>query len=170
MLRDILPDSVLNAGDTLSFAIGDLLPSGEQNRHGQSDGERSAVRAVPVGEHDHRDRRQCRSRSRRRLRTQFSRSKNPLSRPPRRWIFRGKCQTDSFTVNGTDTTWFAEEDETYSYNITVRNTGTLTATSVLLRDVLPDSVLNAGDTLSFAIGDLAPSASRNRHDQPDGGE
>ncbi|MEZ4762943.1 MAG: hypothetical protein R3C26_07015 [Calditrichia bacterium] len=36
-------------------------------------------------------------------------------------------QTDSFTVSGTDTTWFAEEDETYSYNITVRNTGTLTA-------------------------------------------
>ncbi|MEZ4745661.1 MAG: VWA domain-containing protein [Calditrichia bacterium] len=70
-----------------------------------------------------------------------------------------KVQTDSFTVDGSDTTWFAEEDETYSYNITVRNTGTLTATNVLLRDVLPDSVLNAGDTLSFAIGDLLPSAS-----------
>ncbi|MEZ4762939.1 MAG: hypothetical protein R3C26_06995 [Calditrichia bacterium] len=28
-----------------------------------------------------------------------------------------KVQTDSFTVSGTDTTWFAEEDETYSYNI-----------------------------------------------------
>ena len=49
--------------------------------------------------------------------------------------------------------------KTYSYNITVRNTGTLTATNVLLRDVLPDSVINAGDTLSFAIGDLLPSAS-----------
>ncbi|MEZ4762946.1 MAG: hypothetical protein R3C26_07030 [Calditrichia bacterium] len=53
-----------------------------------------------------------------------------------------KVQTDSFTVSGTDTTWFAEEDETYSYNITVRNTGTLTATNILLRDVLPDSVIN----------------------------
>ncbi|MEZ4762938.1 MAG: hypothetical protein R3C26_06990 [Calditrichia bacterium] len=70
-----------------------------------------------------------------------------------------KVQTDSFTVSGTDTTWFAEEDETYSYQITVRNTGTLTATNVQLRDILPDSVLNAGDTLSFAIGDLLPLAS-----------
>ena len=69
-----------------------------------------------------------------------------------------KVQTDSFTVDGSDTTWFAEDRN--SYQITVRNTGTLTATNILLRDVLPDSVIQRGrhaefcDWRSVAVGEF----------------
>jgi uncharacterized repeat protein (TIGR01451 family) len=65
-----------------------------------------------------------------------------------------KVVTDSFTVDNGDTTWYAATGETYAIRITVKNSGSITATNVLLRDVLPDSVINAGDTLSFAIGNL----------------
>ncbi|MEZ4762936.1 MAG: hypothetical protein R3C26_06980 [Calditrichia bacterium] len=159
LLRDVLPDSVLNAGDTLSFAIGDLAPSASSTISVNP----TVVSNLPfapfplvntiIATGDNADP----------MTQTFADTVFAIEKPfvpiTTTLDISWKVQTDSFRVNGTDTTWFAEEDETYSYQITVRNTGTLTATNVLLRDVLPDSVLNAGDTLSFAISDLAPSAS-----------
>ncbi|MCB0270008.1 MAG: DUF11 domain-containing protein, partial [Calditrichaeota bacterium] len=159
LLRDVLPDSVLNAGDTLSFAIGDLLPSASEtvtvNPTVVSDLPFAPFPLVNtiITTGDNADP----------LSQTFSDTVFAIEKPfvptTTTLDISWKVQTDSFTVSGTDTTWFAEEDETYSYEITIRNTGTLTATNVQLRDILPDSVLNAGDTLSFAIGDLLPSAS-----------
>lgn len=67
--------------------------------------------------------------------------------------------TDSFNVdtNG-DTTWYADESETYQYQIRVRNNSTAIAQNVVVRDAVPDSVsgtgFSSGDTLVWNLGDL----------------
>ncbi|MEL6822537.1 MAG: hypothetical protein AAFP70_12300, partial [Calditrichota bacterium] len=68
--------------------------------------------------------------------------------------------TDSFNVetNG-DTTWYADEAETYQYQIRVRNNSTAIAEDVVVRDAVPDSVrgngFSSGDTLVWNLGDLS---------------
>ena len=70
--------------------------------------------------------------------------------------------TDSFRVSGNDTLWFAEENETYPYRITVRNQGKGDARNVLLTDIIPDSVrgdtFSGGDTVTWPLGNLPPQA------------
>ncbi|MGH1363708.1 MAG: hypothetical protein ACRBF0_09135 [Calditrichia bacterium] len=67
--------------------------------------------------------------------------------------------TDSFAVDVLgDTTWYADEAETYLYAIRVSNSSTSTATDVVVRDAVPDSVsgtgFGSGDTLVWNLGDL----------------
>ena len=131
----LLPDSVINAGDTLSFAIGDLLPSSSTISVNPTV-VTNALHAVPAGEHDHRDGRQRRSAEPNVRVTRFSADRKPFGQRPRRSIFRG-VKTDSFTVDGTTRPGSPKKTKLIPINYSP-NTGTLTATNVLLRDVLPD--------------------------------
>lgn len=81
---------------------------------------------------------------------------------------RQSAQTDSFAVVGNDTLRFAAAGETYSYQITVRNLGSVAAQNVVVTDFLPDSIragnfqplpdLSTADSLQWRLGDLPPLA------------
>ncbi len=70
------------------------------------------------------------------------------------------ARTDSFVVNGSDTLWFADAGESYTYYITVSNEDNLEATNVVLKNVLPDTVqvndFFAGDTVQWNLGNILP--------------
>ncbi len=70
-----------------------------------------------------------------------------------------RAVTDSFVVDNGDTTWYPEVSETYTYVLTVTNTGTVTATNVALTDIAPDSV-SVTDPLDWSFGDMAPGESQ----------
>ncbi len=84
-----------------------------------------------------------------------------------------RADTDSFVVVGSDTVRFARPNETYIYEITVRNLGNVAAQKLVVTDFLPDSVrasnfqpqpnLIASDSLRLQINSLLPlSATRFR--------
>ncbi|MEZ4762944.1 MAG: hypothetical protein R3C26_07020 [Calditrichia bacterium] len=161
MLRDILPDSVINAGDTLGLCtIGDLLPSASEtvtvNPTVVSDLPFAPFPLVNtiIATGDNAD-----PLSQTFTDTVFAIEK-PFVPTTTTLAISWKVQTDSFTVSRW-TQHRSPKRTAYSYQITVRNTGMLTATNVLLQDIAAGlGALNAGDTLSFAIGDLLPSAAR----------
>ncbi|MBN2011895.1 DUF11 domain-containing protein [candidate division KSB1 bacterium] len=68
-------------------------------------------------------------------------------------------KTDSFIVTGTDTTWYAQEQETYAYSINVGNKDSVDAANVVLKTVLPSYISganrSAGDTLTWNLGTLS---------------
>ena len=169
LLRDVLPDSVLNTGRHAGLAIGDLLPSAGVRHHQPDSGERSAVCAVPVGEHDHRDRRQRRSALADIYRHGFA--------------IETVCPDHNnarYFVDSADRQLHVEVEQTQPgslkkmksipYNITVRNTGTLIAKSnVLLRDAARTRKGMPGIHWSLRDQRLLPSASET-FSQSDSGE
>lgn len=68
--------------------------------------------------------------------------------------------TDSFTVIGADTQWYAHEGSSYRYFMTVRVEGNIEANNVQLQNDLPDFVFTDGGVSSaietFDLGDMRP--------------
>ncbi len=72
---------------------------------------------------------------------------------------RQYVRTDSLSISGEDTTWFARAGEVVTFTLLVHNQSAVTAQEVLVEDFLPDSVFALGVT-SWTLPQLPGGESR----------
>jgi uncharacterized repeat protein (TIGR01451 family) len=156
----VLPDSVINAGDTLSFALGNL-PAGSDTTVTVNP---TVVSELPFAPFPL-------------VNTILASADNAV--PPQQSFvdtvlayipaepLTDVCiittiEADSFVISGNDTTWYVEAGDTFCISMTVKNKGSVPATNVILTYIPPvltfGSNFSGGDTLTWLLGALPPFA------------